>query len=157
MTKFGHFHEISWDFMRFSSKSWNCMKFPEIWWFRRNFHISEEISPFLVFWSVSSPPRELKNLNIPMGITRFSACGSQGPTRILQKLISAWFCANFGNFAENAGNSVFFVKLMEFYGFSSFGGSKPLRPLYWARNTKVSWRVAGSRKSFHSMNFHNCH
>ena len=72
--------------------SWSFMKFPEISWFLRNFHISGEISPFLVFWSVSSPPGRLKNLNIPIGITRFSACGGQGTTRILQNVILASFC-----------------------------------------------------------------
>ena len=123
------------------------MEFSEISWFLRNFHISGEILPFLVFWSVSSPPGELENLNIPIGITRFSACGGQGPTRILQNVIFAWFWWNFMNFAENNEISDIFVKLIDFYGFSSFGESKPLRPWFWARNTKVSWRVAGSRKS----------
>ena len=74
----------------------------------RNFHIFGEISPFLVFWSVSSPPGELKNLNIPIGITRFSACGGQGTTRILQKVILASFC----RFSRNsAGNGEILVNL----------------------------------------------
>ena len=60
LVKMGHFmefheaHEISSNFMIFA-------EFPHF----------REISPFLVFWSVSSPPGELKNLNIPIGITRF--------------------------------------------------------------------------------------
>ena len=73
------------------------MKFHEIWrnfMILRIFHISGEILPFLVFWSVSSPPGELKNLNIPIGITRFWACGGQGTYRILQK----WFLHHFTDF-----------------------------------------------------------
>ena len=60
LVKMGHFikfHEISWTFRKFHD-------FAELSHFR-------EISPFLVFWSVLSPPGELENLNIPIGITRF--------------------------------------------------------------------------------------
>ena len=71
-----------------------------------------EISPFLVFWSVSSPPGELKNLNIPIGITRFSACGGQGTTRILQKVILASFCRFSRNSAENGEILVNLGKIM---------------------------------------------
>ena len=131
------------------------MKFAEFPWFLLNFHNFGGISPFFVFWSVSSPPGELKNINIPIGIARFSACGGQGPTRILQNVIFTWFWWNFMNFAENDEIPAIFAKLMDFYGFSSFGGSKPLRPWFWARNTKVSWRVAESRKSMNFMKFHD--
>ena len=74
----------------------NFIKFAEIPVCMRNFHILGGIPTFFVFLSVSSPPGELKNLNIPIGITRFSACGGQGTTRILQK-------TDFGIFAEFSG------------------------------------------------------
>ena len=137
--------------------SWNFIKFPEISWFVRIFHDSGEISPLLVFWSVSSPPGELKNLNIPIGITRFSACGGQGTTRILQKMILASFCGFSRNSAENGEILVNSRKIMVFVVFLGFWGSKPLRPWFWARNTKVSWRVAESRKSMDFMKFHDFH
>ena len=116
-----------------------------------------EISPFLVFWSVSSPPGELQNLNIPIGITRFSACGGQGTTRILQKVIFASFCRFSRNSAENGEMLVNLRKIMVFVVFLGFWGSKPLRPWFWARNTKVSWRVAESRKTLNSMKLHEFH
>ena len=84
------FHEISWHFM----------KFHEISWFLRNFHVCRGFSPFFCFWSVSGPPGRLKNISIPIGITRFSACGGQGTTRILQKLLLACFCRISRNSAE---------------------------------------------------------
>ena len=70
------------------------------------------IARFFVFWSVSSPPGELKNLNIPIGITRFSACGGQGTTRILQKVILASFCRFSRNSAENGETLVNLRKTM---------------------------------------------
>ena len=133
------------------------MKFPEISWFSLNFHILMGNSLFWVFGSVSSPPGELKNLNIPIGITRFWACGGQGTYRILQKLVFASFCRFSKDFAKNNESLVIFKKLMEFSGFLGFWGSKPLRPWFWARNTKVSWRVAESWKSLNFMKFHDFH
>ena len=134
--------------MEFHEFSTTFMISAEFSYFWRNF-------TFLVFWSVSNPPEELKNLNIPIGITRFPACGGQGPTRILQNVIFAWFLWNFRKFAENNEISVNIVKLMDFHGFSGFGGSEPLRPWFWGRNIKVLWRVAGSRKSWNFMEFHD--
>ena len=81
-----------------------------------------EISPFLGFWSVWSPPGELKNLNMPIGITMFSACGGQGITRILQKLIFASFCRTSRNSAENGEISVNLRKIMVFVVFQVFWG-----------------------------------
>ena len=136
------------------------MKFHENF---RNFMICAEfsyfgeISPFLGFWSVWSPPGELKNLNNPIGITRFSACGGQGTTRILQKMILASFCRFSRNSAENRDILVNLWKIMNFVVFLGFWGSKPLRPWFWARNTKVSWRVAESRKSMNFVKFHDFH
>ena len=88
----------------------------------RKFNIFGEISPFFVFWSVSSPPGELKNLNIPIGISRFSACGGQGTTRILQNVILASFCRFSRNSAGNGGILVNLREIMIFYGFKVFGG-----------------------------------
>ena len=110
-------------------------------------------SPFLVSWSVSGPPGRLKNLNIPIGITRFSACGGQGTTRILQRLFLACFCRICRNSAGNCDFLVNLGKMMDCYDFSGFWGSKPLRPWFWARNTKVSWRVAESRNQCIPWNF----
>ena len=74
----------------------------------RNFHAFSGFPPFLVCWSVSGPPGRLKNLDIPIGITMFSACGGQGTTRILQNVILASFC----RFARNsAGNGEILVNL----------------------------------------------
>ena len=116
-----------------------------------------EISPFLGFWSVWSPPGELQNLNNPIGITRFSACGGHGTTRILQKVILASFCRFSRNSSENHDILVNLRKIMISVAFLGFWGSKPLRPWFWARNTKVSWRVAESRKSMIFMEFHDFH
>ena len=80
-----------------------------------------EISPLFVFWSVSSPPGELENLNIPIGITRFSACGGQGTTRILQNVIFALFCRFSRNSAKNGGNLTISKNLMVFLDFLVFG------------------------------------
>ena len=101
----------------FREISWNFTKFPEISWFVRNFHDSGEISPLLVFWSVSSPPGELKNLNIPIGITRFWACGGQGTYRILQKVIFASFYRFSRTSAKMVKFLVIFKKLMVFLEF----------------------------------------
>ena len=76
-----------------------------------------EFPPFLGFWSVSSPPGELKNLNIPIGITRFSACGGQGTTRILQNVILASFCRFSRNSAGNGGIVKNLKKIMVSVGF----------------------------------------
>ena len=137
--------------------SWNFTNFAEFSWFLRKFHIFNEICRFCGFWSVWSRPEELKNLNIPIGISRFSACGGQGTTRILQKLNFASFCRFSRNFAKNDEDLVILVKIMKFYDFLGLWGSKPLKPWFWARNTKVSWRVAESRKSLNFMKFHDFH
>ena len=112
------------------------MKFHEIC---RNFMICAEFSYFggnftiLGFWSVSSPPGELKNLNIPIGITRFSACGGQGSTRILQNVIFASFCrfsrnsAGNGEILENLRKimvSVFFFRFLGFQAAQTLNLSK---------------------------------
>ena len=106
------------------------MKFHEIF---RTFMNFAEFSQFggtftiFMFWSVSSPPGELKNLNIPIGISMFSACGGQGTTRMLQNVIFAPFCIISKNSAENCENRVNFKEIMNFIVFLGFGGSKPLR------------------------------
>ena len=85
-------------FMKFHGISWSFIILGE-------FHVFRRISPLLVFWSVSGPPGRLKNINIPIGITRFSACGGQGTTRISQKMIFA----SFYRFARNSAKMVIFL------------------------------------------------
>ena len=148
--KIGQKRWIYRNFMKFGEISWNFMISAEISWFLR-------FSQFLAFWSVLGRPGRLKNLNNPIGILRFPACGGQGTTRILRKLNFASFCRFSRNFARNDENLVILVKIMKFYDFLGLWGSKPLKPWFWARNTKVSWRVAESRKSLNFMKFHDFH
>ena len=82
---------------------------------------------FFLFWSDPRGPGRLRNLNIPIGILRFSACGGQGTTRILQKVIFASFCRFSRNSAENGENLVILWKLSIFCGFLCFRRSKPLK------------------------------
>ena len=93
--------------------------------FVRNFHGLGEIHHFLGFWSVSSPPGELKNLNIPIGISMISACGGQGTTRIIQKVIFASFYRSSRNSAENGEVLVDLGKITVFGCFEVFGGPSP--------------------------------
>ena len=118
----------------------------------RNFHDSGEISPLLVFWSVSSPPGELKNLNIPIGITRFSACGGQGTTRILQKMILASFYRFSRNFAENGENLVNLGEIMDFY-FCRFFGVEVAQTLILSKEYKGFVKGCGIQKihEFHEI------
>ena len=137
--------------------SWNLVKIHETSWFWLQIHEFCVFYIFFAFWSVSGRPGRVKNLNNPIGILRFSACGGQGTTRILQKLIFASFCRFSIFFAENGENLVILEKFVIFACFWCFGGSKPIKPWFWARNTKVSWRVAESRKSLNLMKFYDFH
>ena len=112
-----------------------------------------EISPFLVFWSVSSPPGELKNLNIPIGITRFSACGGQGTTRILQNVILASFCRFSRNSAENDGILVNLRKIMVFSVFFRFLGVQAAQTLILSKEYKGFVKGRGIQKinEFHEI------
>ena len=112
----------------------------------RNFHDSGEISPLLVFWSVSSPPGELKNLNIPIGITRFSACGGQGTTRILQKVILASFCRFSRNPAENGETLVNSRKIMVSVVFFRFLGVQAAQTLILSKEYKGFVKGRGIQK-----------
>ena len=74
-----------------------------------------------MFWGVSGPPERLGNLDIPIGITRFSACGGQGTTRILQNVILASFCRFSRNSAENREILVNLGKIMIYRVFRFLG------------------------------------
>ena len=103
----GEFHEIPWKFMKFHDFSWiPC-----------NFHVFRGFPPIFVFWGVWGPPGRFENLDIPIGISRFSACGSQGTPKILQNVILAPFCWFSRNSAENWEVLVNLRELMVFVGF----------------------------------------
>ena len=112
-------------------------------------------NPTIVFWSVSSPPGELKNLNIPIGISMFSACGGQGTTRMLQNVIFASFCRISKNSAENYEIWLNLRKIMKFIVFLGFWGSKPLRWWFWARNSYGFVKGRGMKKinEFHDISW----
>ena len=64
----------------------------------------------------------VKNINIPIGILRFSACGGQGTTRIFQNVIFLSFCRFSENYWEIVISGKFNKKLMIFMVFEGFGG-----------------------------------
>ena len=118
-----------------------------------NFNGLGEIPPFLGFWSVSSPPGELKNLNIPIGISMFSACGGQGTTRILQKVIFASFSRFSRNSAENGEILVNLGKITVFNGFFRFSGVQAPQTLILSKEYKGFVKGRGIQKinDFHEI------
>ena len=136
--------------MKFHEIFRNFMISAEFSYFWRNFTIFGVLERFESSRGAWKPQYSYRNNKV---FSMWRPGTHQNPPNV----IFSWFWWNFMNFAENGEISHFFVKLIDFYGFSSFGESKPLRPWFWARNTKVSWRVAESRKSMNFVKFHDFH
>ena len=134
------FHEIRRNFM-------TCAEFS---CFGGNFTIFGVLERFESSRGAQKPQYSYRNINV---FSMWRPGNHQNPPEsdfcIIFKIFQE-FCGKWWNFGEFRENNSFLV-------FSGFRGSKLIRPWFWARNTKVSWRVAESRKSMKFMKFHDFH
>ena len=121
--------------------------------------ISKEILWFSLFWSDRSGPGRLRNLNIPIGISRFPARAGQGPPRIIKILFWSWISPNFMKFR------IILVWIHYFHGNSVFGvpGEEYERCNHWKSIGIIAffaWRrcraeiLWNGRKLWKFMDFH---
>ena len=81
--------------------------------------IWEQILIFFLFWSNPCGPGRLRNLDIPIGISRFPAPAVQGPLRIMKSQFWSLTSPNFLNFHKISWN---FTKIHEISVFGVPGG-----------------------------------
>ena len=77
--------------------------------------ISAGILWFSLFWSDPCGPGRLRNLNIPIGISRFPARDGQGPLRIIKIQFWTKISSNFMKYP------IILVRIQYFYAKSDFG------------------------------------